>query len=299
MPELIVLSVGAASFGLIAIILAAASWLQRRISVLLSLLLVLAAVWLLVLKIGIFNYAWQTNISMHRWPRLFSEIAGKAALLLAALSCAVFTAGRQAKKTASHAGKLGFCISACLVLAAIAHVFFTPTDFTDRILGLLCTVWISAQLSCTSLSDRADKKTDGTLNKYSLAAIGAIGYAITSIFLGALRIDQAWAVLALSLLLSAFVLAFGLKHFIGPLHARKDQKKHAEISGVNFGETFGLTARETEIVCLIVEGNSNNNIAEKLFISPKTVESHLYNIFRKMNVSSRVQVVSQVLGSPK
>lgn len=52
-----------------------------------------------------------------------------------------------------------------------------------------------------------------------------------------------------------------------------------------------LTEREQEILRLIVQELSNKQIAEKLFISERTVETHRKNIFRKTNTSSLVGLV--------
>jgi ATP/maltotriose-dependent transcriptional regulator MalT len=51
-----------------------------------------------------------------------------------------------------------------------------------------------------------------------------------------------------------------------------------------------LTARELQVAELVVDGRTNPEIAAQLFLSNKTVESHLRNIFRKMNVASRVEL---------
>jgi DNA-binding NarL/FixJ family response regulator len=52
-----------------------------------------------------------------------------------------------------------------------------------------------------------------------------------------------------------------------------------------------LTKREKEILKLICNGLSSNEISEKLFISPKTVEVHRTNIFRKTNVKNTARLV--------
>jgi len=50
-----------------------------------------------------------------------------------------------------------------------------------------------------------------------------------------------------------------------------------------------LTRREYEVLVLIAEGLNNRDIAERLFISEKTVKNHVSNIFKKIGVSDRVQ----------
>jgi two-component system nitrate/nitrite response regulator NarL len=50
-----------------------------------------------------------------------------------------------------------------------------------------------------------------------------------------------------------------------------------------------LTARELEVLNLVVDGKTNNQIGMALGISVKTVEKHLHAIFRKLGVVSRVE----------
>jgi DNA-binding NarL/FixJ family response regulator len=46
-------------------------------------------------------------------------------------------------------------------------------------------------------------------------------------------------------------------------------------------------------VRLVTEGLANKDIAARLFVSPRTVQSHLTHIYNKLDVSSRVQLVQQ------
>ncbi len=61
-------------------------------------------------------------------------------------------------------------------------------------------------------------------------------------------------------------------------------------------EYYGLSPREIEVIETLSNGETNKNIAEKLFISTKTVENHLTSIYRKINVRNRTQLI-QVLNS--
>ena len=52
-----------------------------------------------------------------------------------------------------------------------------------------------------------------------------------------------------------------------------------------------LSERETEVLRLVAQGYVNKEIAQRLTISPATVGSHIKNLYRKLAVHSRVQVV--------
>ena len=56
--------------------------------------------------------------------------------------------------------------------------------------------------------------------------------------------------------------------------------------------TFGLTAREMEVLASLVDGLSNNAIANKLSLSTRTVEHHIASILQKMQVQSRSEAVA-------
>jgi NarL family two-component system response regulator LiaR len=53
-----------------------------------------------------------------------------------------------------------------------------------------------------------------------------------------------------------------------------------------------MTGREKEILALMVEGLSNNEIAERLFVSQSTVKFHVSNILSKMGVTGRTEAVA-------
>jgi DNA-binding NarL/FixJ family response regulator len=56
-----------------------------------------------------------------------------------------------------------------------------------------------------------------------------------------------------------------------------------------------LTGREREVASLVAVGLGNREIAERLFLSKRTVDSHIEHIFTKLGFSSRTQLASWVL----
>lgn len=55
-----------------------------------------------------------------------------------------------------------------------------------------------------------------------------------------------------------------------------------------YGE--GLSPREADVARLVASGRTNREIAELLFLSPRTVEQHVAKVLRKLKVSSRTEV---------
>jgi len=64
---------------------------------------------------------------------------------------------------------------------------------------------------------------------------------------------------------------------------------------LQMGDIQTLTPREREVLFLVIQDLSNQQIAEQLFISPLTVETHRRNLFRKLDVSSALGLLRYAL----
>jgi two-component system, NarL family, response regulator LiaR len=61
-------------------------------------------------------------------------------------------------------------------------------------------------------------------------------------------------------------------------------------------EEYHITPREQEILGLLSKGLSYQELADKLFISSKTVRKHIFNIYEKLHVNSRMEAVNKYFG---
>jgi DNA-binding NarL/FixJ family response regulator len=78
---------------------------------------------------------------------------------------------------------------------------------------------------------------------------------------------------------------------------RLDLAPHAQATAPAAGAAapaaqLGLTPREVEVLALVTAGRSNRQIAQALFISPKTASVHVSNILAKLGVAGRVEAAA-------
>lgn len=87
----------------------------------------------------------------------------------------------------------------------------------------------------------------------------------------------------------------GMRYLSPPLSDRAIDSYIESSQAGNLDPYDTLTGREREVLQLVVEGETNALIAEQLFISPRTVETHRANMMRKLNVHSTAALVSYTL----
>ena len=84
-----------------------------------------------------------------------------------------------------------------------------------------------------------------------------------------------------------FVIVYFLRHPVPSLPGVDEVPE-------SFVTKYGITDREREIILKVVQGKSNADIAGELFISLATVKTHLHNIYRKIGVDSRFDLLARV-----
>lgn len=91
----------------------------------------------------------------------------------------------------------------------------------------------------------------------------------------------------------------GSQAFVQAVHTIAILKARSEGNLPEFIRVHGLSAREQQIVSLVVAGATNPEIADRLVISPGTVTRHLNRIYARVGVQTRTQLTALVLNGPR
>ena len=89
----------------------------------------------------------------------------------------------------------------------------------------------------------------------------------------------------------SLILEFVVPHMHGALVRALDSAEDVQV----IAPVSVVSARECEVLKLISDGKTNPEIAQILYLSPFTVKSHIKNIFKKLNTTSRSQAVALAL----
>jgi len=89
-----------------------------------------------------------------------------------------------------------------------------------------------------------------------------------------------------------------LQNYMHQINDLKDKVSSKQvITNQNFEdsiEDFNLSKREAEVFTYIAQGLSNEEIAEKMFVSKNTIKTHIKNIYSKLDVKNRIQAIKKI-----
>lgn len=91
--------------------------------------------------------------------------------------------------------------------------------------------------------------------------------------------------------LAVIIIVFSSRYFLAITQLERSIHPSAGFL-TDFSRKHGLTEREREVIPLIVEGMGNKQIADRLCISTKTVNNHIYNLYRKLEINSRFELLA-------
>lgn len=91
-----------------------------------------------------------------------------------------------------------------------------------------------------------------------------------------------------------------LQNYLRQINELKDKvDKKVTLDNKNFTDNFTnyeLSKREKEVLTFLTTGLSNEEIAEKMFVSKNTIKTHIKNIYSKLDVKNRIQAIKKING---
>lgn len=190
--------------------------------------------------------------------------------------------------------KIGF-VAATLICILLIPIMFLNITF----LGPLFTTLVNAAIGVTFLMFRV--RNSGQSNyriqrMQSFMSISAVAYLLFGLYALLFTIfTSSYRPVYDSLATAIFILIWCVNDVL--IYLRQPAGSVAvdkTDSLMQFGETFSLTIREMEIVTHLVKGLSYKEIADVLCISPRTVETHVYRIFKKCSVSNKIGLTNKI-----
>jgi DNA-binding CsgD family transcriptional regulator len=196
------------------------------------------------------------------------------------------------------------CIIAIIVSGSLAYGFSLAIYSSTSKYSLFLTVHeifvsilsVLSLLASLRLFTEAKELRNGTRRR----AIRVFSTVYTAFFFYQLFLwllpVYTWVMLsAFNLLLLNIIPVPFLKSMLKETERRVSDRPETREKIVRFYERFGLSAREKEIAELILEGKSNDEIKDELFISVFTVKRHITNIFMKLDIKSRSQLIRMAM----
>jgi DNA-binding CsgD family transcriptional regulator len=227
------------------------------------------------------------------------DAAGKAWMLSAiwpaALGLAAEAERAERARAAGDEATLADALDAGPVLLGRARAALARARAVGRQVGPEALAWLArAEAEAARLEGRADP------DRWAAAADAfAYGYVyeearsrwrLAEALLAGGRRDEAIAALRAAHATAARLGAEPLRAAVEAL-ARRARLDLGQGVGLGQGEA-GLTPRELEVLRLVAAGRSNSQIADLLFISPKTASVHVSNILAKLGVHTRVEAAA-------
>ena len=126
-----------------------------------------------------------------------------------------------------------------------------------------------------------------------------LGGYLTSVYTLGYRIESLIALVCAGLVLLAFLFVADTKTFALVLDAddeRPQTPRRFRLRVEEVAQTYGLTAKETEVLLLVAKGRTTQRIREELGISTGTANTHLMHIYKKLDVHDRQSLLDMLEG---
>ncbi len=200
-----------------------------------------------------------------------------------------------------HYKRIGLFVSVLLfvlllVVTCFLVMYISKTDLTQAVTNALWAFYPLCSLALFLLAvilafwyKRITDKHDKKMARFFLIAfLPQIVYGMIDFFL--LK-DSVFQLTHLSYTMFSMFVFYSLGEYFFRNYSKDDG---VSIDPASIKEKFELSDRELEVLVLLVEGCSNQKLGERLHISVNTVKSHINKIYKKLDVSNRLQLYKKL-----
>jgi DNA-binding CsgD family transcriptional regulator len=179
-----------------------------------------------------------------------------------------------------------------LIISALLYPFLPKPVIVLSIVNgqLVLTIAVCLVFILINLKKLHNKTLSKALAAFLVVSGVFLILLIFDILISRLSFENLSVVDNLSLPVYFIALNIGSFFFAGRFLNREPLMKKDNLTASCIGY-YNLTGRETEIIEMLVRGMTNQELADSLFISKKTVENHLYSIYQKMDVKNRMHLL--------
>lgn len=199
------------------------------------------------------------------------------------------------------------CIVTPIILGILS--IFTSYEISESLIYISFFTALSylAFRTYKNINNKPDRFNEKVSKKYKIIIVAIITLSILAIIDSRLYYmdsssssSQTSAALALEYrnipfdIIKLLICVLGIKNLYSSFESLFDKKSIDEKLS-SFCIKYSFTNRQKEIIELIIDGCSNKEISSKLHITEGTVKTHIYNIFKKANISSRNQIIKKIM----
>jgi DNA-binding CsgD family transcriptional regulator len=204
-------------------------------------------------------------------------------------------------KEMSHTKKVIISFVSAFQLMAVIIYYLSPAIYIGYIIRASIILIIIYELLITLLSYKhiGNKDLKKAVNVFTIITLIFLPFFIFEYFRVSIPVFKDVIVLKILSLPAYFLvinicsLIFANRHFNSPAFIEDD--KLTEF----FIKKYSITEKEIEVIELLLAGLTYKQIAENLYIANKTVDNHIQNIYKKLEVTSKIQLFNLVRSKEK
>jgi DNA-binding CsgD family transcriptional regulator/tellurite resistance protein TehA-like permease len=256
--------------------------------------LFLSGLALILASLTVYQYGRLTGLETNRYLLGLAGTLDKAGILLFIFAAPLFFHRLMGREVTPRKRILFLLPGAGIAIMIVLNALLpdSPTLFIVPFLLLYGTIAYCLVLVAVSFRRLGNKTLKKALRGFFFVSLGFFPLIVFEILrervpsLAVYDFLELFSLPTYFFVINALSIVLSIRYFNQPPYLAGSQLTE------HFKNSFAITDREGEIISLLAKGESYNQIAETLFISYKTVDNHVRNIYQKTAVRNRVQLIN-------